>query len=262
MSRLTPEARRASTGRHIRGPAPADAWHRRIVAGGILLVAGATVTPASVVPALFGAAVAAIGLSFVPPFVSLAVAFAAVAVALWTSTRYVALLRRTSIQSIGAVKRFSSGGHRSIYDPETGFCTSSYFLLRVEEELARSKRNAAPFSLLLLDPNLGTSELLHRQLYKTLEGAFRTADLISRLDDERIAVLLVDSGTDGTNTVADRLAAELGRNVAITLAVYPEDGTDLQSLMAALGADRSVVFPQSEAIWSPGASAFDREDAA
>lgn len=262
MSRRTPEAKRASTGRHLRGPAPTDARHRRIVAGGILLVAGATVTPASVAPVLLGAAAATIGLVFVTPFITLTVAFAAVAVALWTSARYIALLRRTSMRSMSAVKRFSSGGHRSIYDPETGFCTSSYFLLRVEEELARSKRNDAPFSLLLVDPNLGTSELLYRQLYMTLERAFRTADLIGRLDDERIAVLLVDSGPDGTNTVAERLSAELGRNVAITSAVYPEDGTSLQSLMATLGADRGVVFPQSEAIWSPGASAFDREDAA
>lgn len=246
-----------------RGPALANAWHRRIVAGSILLMVAVSVTPATAVPALV-ASVAGVPALFLAPLAipvtasATAVAVVSIAVALWTSARYVALLRRTSTQSIGVLKRASSKGHRSIYDPETGFCTSSYFLMRLDEELARSQRSETSFSLLLIEPSLGQSKHLHQALFLTLEQAFRTADLVGRLSDDVFAALLVDSGRDGTNTVVARLVGELGRNVSIRAATYPDDGTDRRSLMAKINAGAGVEFPEADAVWSPGAeSAFD-----
>ncbi len=225
-----------------------------------------SVTPASSVPSLLAAIVAVAGALrlFVaslgnPITVAVAVvAVVAVIVAVWTSSRYFALVKTNNIQSIGAVRRFSSRP-QSIYDAETGFCTFSYFLSRLDEELARSERSGASFSLVLIEPSLGQSERLHQALFLTLERAFRTADLVGRLSDDVFAVLLVDSGRDGTKTVVDRLAAELGRNVSIRPAVYPDDGTDRRSLMAAIGAGSGVAFPEADAVWSPdNDSAFDR----
>lgn len=263
MNIVASRVRRDEADLHARGPALTSAWHRRIVAGSILCMVVVGVTPASSVPALLATAAGVLGLFLVlfaiPVTIAItAVAVAAVILALWTSSRYFALVKRNSIQSIGAIKRFSSRP-QSIYDPETGFCTFSYFLLRLDEELARSERSGASFSLLLIEPSLGKSERLHQALFLTLEQAFRTADLIGRLSDDTFAVLLVDSGQDGTKTVVERLAAELGRNVSIRPAVYPDDGTDRRSLMAKIGADSGVAFPEADAVWTPdGESPFDR----
>ncbi len=223
-----------------------------------------SVTPASSVPALLATVAGVLGLFIVLLAIPVTIAIVAIAVAtvilaLWSSSRYFALVKQNSIRSIGTIKRFSSRGPQSIYDAETGFCTFSYFLSRLDEELARSERSGASFSLLLIEPSLGQSERLHQALFLTLETAFRTADLVGRLSDDVFAVLLVDSGRDGTKAVVERLAAELGSNVSIRPAVYPDDGTDRKSLMAAIGAGSGVAFPESEAVWSPdGESPFDR----
>lgn len=70
-----------------------------------------------------------------------------------------------------AVRRFSSPVRsKSIYDPETGFCADWYVMLRVEEELARTKRSEQTFSLLLVEPRTELGATKRNLLLLSLEG--------------------------------------------------------------------------------------------
>ncbi len=93
----------------------------------------------------------------------------------------------------------------------------------LERERHLADRGGRRFSLMVLElPEGDPAELdrLARQLY----GRLRSTDLIGRLDDERLGVLLTDTSLAGANVVAawvDRAVAALEIQVERAIFVYP-----------------------------------------
>ena len=151
---------------------------------------------------------------------------------------------------LNAVRRFRNPTNsKSIYDLETSFCAEWYFLLRVEQEVSRTKRNGQTLGLLLLESQRTPSATLRNQLLLSLERVFRTADLVGRLDDSRFAVLLVDCSDDGTGEARRRLLQLVGQHtVRVESAVYPNHETEWRTFLAGEG---SVAhFPKASALVS------------
>jgi lipopolysaccharide/colanic/teichoic acid biosynthesis glycosyltransferase len=101
------------------------------------------------------------------------------------------------------------------------------FLVR-ERELA--DRGTRTFSLLILRRRRGEKNGFKR-LALQLRGRLRSTDLVGRLDEDRIEVLLTDTGPAGANAVADwidSVVAEIGIQVEPTIYVYPtiEEGRE------------------------------------
>ena len=195
-----------------------------------------------------------------PPTLALPLVFGIMAIVAWAGSSLLGSGGQERMTRLEAVRRFSSSaGSKSIYDPETGFCADWYFMLRVEEELARTKRNEQTFGLLLVEPRTDLDAAKRNHLLLSLEGTFRTADLIGRLAHSRFAVLLPDSDDDGTRLAWERLLQLVGSaNIRIGSIVCPHGDTDWRTFLADESADSG--FPSSEPIWTPDQrSAFDRE---
>jgi len=195
-----------------------------------------------------------------PPALALPVVFGIMALVAWAGSSLFGSGGQVRMTRLEAVRRFSSPvSSKSIYDPETGFCADWYFMLRVEEELARTKRSGQSLGLLLVEPRTELGATIRNHLLLSLEGTFRTADLIGRLADSRFAVLLPDSHDDGTRSARERLLQLVGSaNIRIESIVCPHGGTDWRTFLADESADSR--FPSSEPIWTRDQpSAFDQD---
>lgn len=129
-------------------------------------------------------------------------------------------------------------------------------MLRVDEEVARTKRTGRPFGLLLVEARRDLGENGRPHLLHSLERGFRTADLVSRLGGLRFVVLLIDSDKEGTSAARDRLEQLVGpRNIHVALTVHPDGDTDWLSFLTNVA---DAGFPQAEPIWTQGRSSrFD-----
>jgi len=198
---------------------------------------------------------------YLPSIVAAAVVLVAVVAALWTATSSRRRPGRGPQQQLEAVRTYGgSSKPRSIYDLETGFCAEWYFLLRVDEEIARCVRGGQTFGVLFVEPRRRLGQRVMTRLLERLEQTFRTADLVGRFDEQRFAVLLIGAEPHGTQAAGQRVTSLVGRrNVRVSAAVYPRDGQTWRELVVSSGASWSQRYPASEAIWShDGRSTFDR----
>jgi len=89
----------------------------------------------------------------------------------------------------------------NIIDRQSGAYNETYFLLRLRQEMSRSRRSAAPVTIALvnanhhgalssLSPDVQTEA--HRRLTALLEGHLRTEDLVAHLGDGVFSFLLPD----------------------------------------------------------------------
>lgn len=152
------------------------------------------------------------------------------------------------LSRLNAVRRFSNpASSKSIYDLETGFCAEWYFLLRVEQEVMRTKRNGQTLGLLVVESQRELSAPLRNHLLLSLEQVFRTADLVGRLDDSRFAVLLVDCSDAGTGAARERLLQLVGQHtVRVESTVYPTGEIEWRTFLAGEGS--GVHFPGVEPV--------------
>lgn len=100
-------------------------------------------------------------------------------------------------------------------DPQTGMLNSRSFQARGTIELEKARRYKRPVSLLMIDadhlpaieaaygPDGGESVL--KALTSSLFDGTRVSDLVARVDDERFAILLPETATDGAELLAERL---------------------------------------------------------
>ena len=176
----------------------------------------------------------------------------------WSSSSLFVPPAPDGLSRLDAVRRYSNPTS-SIYDLETGFCAEWYFLLRVEQEVARTKRGGQTLGLLLIESQGKPSATLRNHLLLSLERMFRTGDLVGRLDDSRFAVLLVDCSDDGTGAARERLLQLVGQHtVRVESAVYPKGAIEWRTFLAGEGSEAH--FPEAEPIWDQDRSSrWDRE---
>jgi GGDEF domain-containing protein len=139
------------------------------------------------------------------------------------------------------LRRLERHGRRlAIYDRETGLYAHWYFTLRLEEEIARARRDGEGFALLLVESLRGRlDEDTERLLIERLRNGFRGTDLVAHIGNLRFVVLLASTDSVGANVVYQRMAREaMPCPVQIGLALFPDDGVDWRSLIEA--AERTV----------------------
>jgi diguanylate cyclase (GGDEF)-like protein len=110
-------------------------------------------------------------------------------------------------------------GAIELYEEESGLFTREYFLMRLNEELNRSKRNEYPFTLALIRfssavfddhmfPNPRYARTLQR-LKEMMQRNFFQEDLIARIDETTFAVLVLDTDTADAVKSLDTLYVNL-----------------------------------------------------
>lgn len=144
---------------------------------------------------------------------------------------------------------------QAMKDPLTGLGNRRYFDERGNGALALARRRARPLAALMVDidhfkrindehGHAAGDEVLSA-LGKALGALLRSADFCSRLGGEEFAVVLPDEDRAGGAATAERLRQGLERlqvssattrgpinfTVSIGVAVYPEDGDALESLL-------------------------------
>ncbi len=140
-------------------------------------------------------------------------------------------------------------------DALTGLLNARAFERLLLREHDSAKRYQRRYSLLMVsiddfqrlggtDASVGGAQAL-RLVSDALLRVVRTSDALSRLGDERFAVFLAETPRDVADTVAQRirnvvfattlrLGAQMQRvHVSVGVASYPEDGSEVQGLLAA-----------------------------
>ncbi|NPT62357.1 GGDEF domain-containing protein [Paraburkholderia elongata] len=146
--------------------------------------------------------------------------------------------------------------HLAATDPLTGAANRRSFIERVEAEIARAKRDGAPFSLLSLDlDNFKwiNDSFGHQIGDKVLQGfvqtcldAIRPYDGVARVGGEEFMVLLPQAGLDAALAIGERIrlaiastpfAREIGRGVSITVSIgisqFGKDGNTIDTILHA-----------------------------
>lgn len=139
-------------------------------------------------------------------------------------------------------------------DPLTGVANRRRFIERVEAEIARAKRNGAPFSLLSLDldhfkaindsyGHQTGDQVLQRFVKKCLD-AIRPYDGVARVGGEEFMVLLPQAALDTARSVGERIRAAIagapfenadGKPIEVTVSVgISEFGRDGETIDAIL----------------------------
>ncbi|AKM02781.1 MULTISPECIES: GGDEF domain-containing protein [Burkholderia cepacia complex] len=139
-------------------------------------------------------------------------------------------------------------------DPLTGAANRRRFIERVEAEIARARRNGAPFSLLSLDldhfkaindsyGHQTGDQVLQRFVKKCLD-AIRPYDGVARVGGEEFMVLLPQAALDTARSVGERIRAAIagtpfengdGKPIEVTVSVgISEFGRDGETIDAIL----------------------------
>lgn len=150
--------------------------------------------------------------------------------------------------------------HMAQHDPLTGLPNRALFNDRLNQELARAKRQGGRFAMVFLDldhfkpinDNFGhdVGDQVLRQVARQLLASVRATDTVARIGGDEFVVLLAQlSEADTVLALANKLHQTLkqpfmvnGHNLSISscigVAVYPEDGTDASALTK--GADDAM----------------------
>lgn len=150
--------------------------------------------------------------------------------------------------------------HMAQHDPLTGLPNRALFSDRLNQELARAKRQHGRFAMAFLDldhfkPINDTSghdvgDQVLRQVAKRLQDCVRAADTVGRIGGDEFVLLLAQlSNSDAILALAEKLREslhqpffvdghELSISCCIGVAVYPEHGTDAITLTK--GADDAM----------------------
>jgi len=142
--------------------------------------------------------------------------------------------------------------HMATHDALTGLPNRTLLADRFSQACSRTKRRDITFSTMFLDLN-GFKKVndsygheVGDQLLKTLGGllkeCIRNEDTLSRISGDEFVILLEDTSYEDAERVARKIQAKLTRpvlirgielNIGISLgiAVYPDDGTEMNELL-------------------------------
>jgi diguanylate cyclase (GGDEF)-like protein len=106
-----------------------------------------------------------------------------------------------------------------IIDGETGIHNRAYFMLRLREEISRARHNNSSFALALVelnyhanggvDPSTFKIEVI-RRFASFLISRLRDEDIVSRYDETKLALMLMDYGNELTRNLMEDLMAGMG----------------------------------------------------
>lgn len=155
------------------------------------------------------------------------------------------------------VKRLRQGREEleqlSRTDGLTGLPNRRHLMETLEKEVRRAKRNARPFTVLMIDVDhfkryndafghLAGDEVL-KGLAAVMLGAVRAADYAARYGGEEFMVLLPETPLDGAVEVAERIRTRMaersfggnGSRVTLSLGLgeFPDDGATPEAVIAA-----------------------------
>jgi len=142
---------------------------------------------------------------------------------------------------------------KAMHDQLTGLPNRALFLESLDRAIAKAKRRSARFSVLFIDldrfkevnDTMGhhAGDLLLQSVAQRLGTAVRESDLVARLGGDEFVILIEEQqGPEDVMIVAQKALALLERPVAIDgreaeisgsigIASYPEDGTDVGTLV-------------------------------
>jgi GGDEF domain-containing protein len=126
----------------------------------------------------------------------------------------------------GRLKLIATDHRRRTFDRETGLHAEWYFRLRIEEEIARSKRYRQPFTVIVL---ASPSRQALDAVRVTMKQWLRETDYAGDLSDILALCLPNTRKTDAEN-VTERLTA-LVEGIHVSLAEYPLDGETVAALL-------------------------------
>ncbi|MBI3805786.1 MAG: diguanylate cyclase [Nitrospirae bacterium] len=145
-----------------------------------------------------------------------------------------------------------------ITDELTGLSNHRHFYERSKDEIERASRYLHCCSLLIIDVDdfkpindtyghpAGDAAL--KEIARTIQAAVRNTDLCARYGGDEFTVVLPETTKEATQNVAEHLRAavaglhfesggkEIPLSLSIGMATYPEDATDLTTLIAAADA--------------------------
>jgi len=124
---------------------------------------------------------------------------------------------------------------------ELGFHHLWYLDLRLSEEQARATRSEGVFSLcgwrLRLLPGEKLSPEILMRAAEVIVASLRTYDIVARIDEERIAALLLDADYHNAATVAYRVKVDIQTKLPSSgrwqagVATFGKDGVDADGLI-------------------------------
>lgn len=124
------------------------------------------------------------------------------------------------------LKMITNDHRRTTFNRETGLHEEWYFRLRVDEEIARSKRYGQPFSLIMVAA--GQRQILDA-VRVTMKQWLREIDYAGDLG-EALALCLPNTDKASAEPVLTRLTT-LVEGIHVSLAEYPTDGANLAALL-------------------------------
>jgi diguanylate cyclase (GGDEF)-like protein len=108
-----------------------------------------------------------------------------------------------------------------IRDPLTSLPNQRYLLVRLEEEMVRSRRGGRPLTLAILDVNSlaavneqygrDCGDEVVRHVAAVAEETKRATDALARMDDDEFAIILPECGDEGGQAFVRRLTERLAR---------------------------------------------------
>lgn len=164
-------------------------------------------------------------------------------------------------------RNFARVQELTLVDEHTGLFNARHLTEQLEHEVARSARFARPVSLLFLDLDdfksindtyghlVGSAALRHTG--KVITSVIRAVDSAYRFGGDEFAVLLVETGVDGSDQVAERLLSafqrmpycfgegrEITLRASVGAATFPGDGLTGRALLDA--ADQAMYRAKRE----------------
>jgi diguanylate cyclase (GGDEF)-like protein len=112
-----------------------------------------------------------------------------------------------------------------IHDAITGLYSVKFFMQRMQEEVSRARRYSTPLSLMLVglsDPGqTQVKENVLRRAGVLLRDKTRQSDILGRIDEQTLAILLPNTDTQGAGNLAGRirLAIEAGDGALLSTRV-------------------------------------------
>jgi putative nucleotidyltransferase with HDIG domain len=130
-----------------------------------------------------------------------------------------------------------------------GLSTATAWAIRVQDQTYLTSENLSIALLGVRDPHLGSPESITELLVpitEQLRSALRTADVLLKVSGSEIVILLAQTNGNSARRIGSRIASEVQKlrrqshgtaltRVMVTLGVAtsPEDGTDIDALIAA-----------------------------
>lgn len=131
-----------------------------------------------------------------------------------------------------------------ITDPLTGVYNRRYLFERLTTEVARAKRYALPFSVIMLDldgfkvynDKHGhlAGDVLLQNIAKTIRGALRQEDVVVRYGGDEFAIILTGADAPSAQVTAERLrnaVKSTGMSISLGAVTYPQDAVNAEELL-------------------------------